>query len=219
MELTAQIREKIGKGLNSLRREGLLPAVLYGQGKNLSLQVNYNDFVKALKDAGESTLVKLRIEGAEAGAEEKNVLIHDVKKEPIGDKIIHADFYEVSMSEKITAAVPLVFVGEPPAVKSLGGTLVKSINEVEIKALAKDLMREIDVNVGGLATFEDRIEIKDLKVPPEVEILAELDEVVALVLPPRKEEEAAAPAEATEAVGAGTEAGEEKEEEKKETDQ
>ena len=188
VELTAKIREKIGGGIKTLRRQGILPAVLYGQGKNLPIQVSHQDFTKVLKDAGESTLVKLLVEGADGQTEEKNVLIHDVKKEPINDKVIHADFYEVSMSEKITATVPLVFVGESVAVKALGGTLMKSISEVEIKALAKDLMRGIEVNVGVLATFDDRISIKDLMVPAGVEILAEPDEVIALILPPRKEE-------------------------------
>ncbi len=189
-----------------MRRRGILPAILYGKGKNLPLQVNYQDFIKVLNAAGESTLVKLKVEGSNGQIEEKNILIHDVKKEPIGDKFIHADFYEVSMSEKITAAVPLVFVGESPAVKALGGTLVKNVNEVEIKALAKDLIRDIEVNVGVLATFDDRIDIKDLAVPSGVEILAELNEVVALVLPPRKEEGGVA----TPAEGEATEAGKEK---------
>jgi large subunit ribosomal protein L25 len=193
MELTAKVREKIGSGVKSLRRRGILPAILYGEGKNLPLQVNYHDFMKVLNDAGESTLVKLRVEGVDGQIEEKNVLIHDLKKEPINDKIIHVDFYEVSMTEKITATVPLIFVGEPAAVKSLGGTLVKNINEVEIKVLAKDLLREIRVNVEVLETFDDRIDIKDLMVPAGVEIMAELDEVVALVLPPRKEEGVAVP--------------------------
>ncbi len=196
-----------------------MPAILYGRGKNLPLQVNYQDFIRVLNDAGESTLVNLKVGGADGQIEEKNVLIHDVEREPIDDRVIHADFYEVSMSEKITAPVPLVFIGESAAVRSLGGTLVKNMNEVEIKALAKDLIREIEVNVGVLETFDDRIDIKDLTIPSGGEILAEPDEAVALVLPPRKEEaEAVAPVAEGAAEEKTAEEGQEEESEDKEAE-
>lgn len=219
MELTAQIREKKGNQVKSLRRQGLLPAILYGYKHKESgtpLQVQYLDFERIFKEAGESTIVKLKIKqnGEGLKIEERDVLIHEVKLDPITGKFIHADFYEIRMDEEIEVAVPLIFIGEPPAIKSVGGTLVKNMQEVEVKALPKDLPRHIEVNVESLASFDEHICIKDLKVPAQVKILADAEEVVALVVPPRKEEEAEAPPMAEETAVEEEKEGGVKEEEK-----
>ncbi|KKR03498.1 MAG: 50S ribosomal protein L25, partial [Parcubacteria group bacterium GW2011_GWF2_39_13b] len=118
----------------------------------------------------------------------KNVLIHEIAKDPLTGEIIHVDFQEIRMDEKLTATVPVVFVGESPAVKGDGGTLVKNIKEVQVKAFAKDFPRQIEVDISVLKTFDDRIQVKDLLVSSEVKILAQPEETVALVSPPRKEE-------------------------------
>jgi large subunit ribosomal protein L25 len=215
MELIAKIREKTGKKVKALRRQGIVPAVLYGKGKKaVSLEVGHREFRRILKEAGETTVVKLKIEG---GAEkekgkERNVLIYGVEKDPLTERFMHVDFYEVRMDEKMTAFVPLVFVGEAPAAKA-GGTLVKSRQEIEVKALPKDLPREIEINISGLETFEDRIFAKDIKTIEGVEILAAPEEVITLVAPPRKEEEVAqAPAgEGEQPAGQIEEVGEKKE--------
>ena len=191
MELTAKIREKTGRNVKSLRREGKVPAVLYGKGKKaVSLEVNHRDFRSILKEAGETTVIKLKIENGDQKGKEKNVLIYDVEKDPLTERFAHVDFYEVRMDEKMTASVPLAFIGEAPAVKA-GGTLVKNRQEVAVKALPKDLPREIEINISGLATFDDRIFAKDIRAIEGVEILVAPEEVIALVAPPRKEEEIA----------------------------
>ena len=190
-----------------------MPAVLYGKGKKaVSLEIDHRDFRRALKEAGETTVVKLKIEGGTEKGKEKNVLIYDVEKDPLTERFMHVDLYEVRMDEKMTAFVPLVFVGEAPAAKA-GGTLVKSRQEIEVKALPKDLPREIEINISGLETFEDRIFAKDIKTIEGVEILAAPEEVITLVAPPRKEEEVAqAPAgEGEQPVGQIEEVGEKKE--------
>ncbi|MBU4284618.1 50S ribosomal protein L25 [Patescibacteria group bacterium] len=185
LEIKAQQRERVGKDLQSLRKEGIIPAVVYGPGhKSISLQVNYEELKKVFEQAGESTLIKLKI-----GNEAKNVLIHDFAKDPITGRFIHVDFYHVRMDKVIKAEVPLIFEGEAPAVKILEGVLVKNINHVEVEALPKDLPREIKVDISVLDSFDKQIRAKDLKLPQGVKIDLGLEEMIVSVVPPRKEEE------------------------------
>jgi large subunit ribosomal protein L25 len=185
LELNAEPRQVTGNELKTLRQKGFIPGIVYGAGqKNISIQVDYQEFRKVFEEAGESTIIKLKI-----GNEAKNVLIHEVAKDPVSDKFIHIDFLQVRMDKAITAEVGLVFEGEAPAVKELEGVLVKNITEVEVEALPKDLPHELKVDISVLKTFDDNIKIKDLKLPPGVEIKIEPEEVIALVTPPRTEEE------------------------------
>lgn len=185
LSLSAKIRKSLGKRVKSLRKKDTLPAVLYGpKTKTLPLEVNLKEFEKIYKEAGESSLISLEIDKA------KNlVLIHEVAKDPLTEKPIHVDFYQPRLEEEIEAWVPIVFEGEALAVKELGGTLVKNISEVEVKALPQKLPKEIKVDVGSLKTFEDNILIKDLKLPERVKILKSPEEIVANVAPPEKVEE------------------------------
>ena len=185
LSLTAQKRGVLGKKVKKLRQEGILPAVLYGPKiKNLALQLDENDFEKIYQKAGESSLISLKV-----GKETFLVLIHELQRDPLSGKILHIDFYQPPLKEEIEAKVPLIFEGIAPAVKELGGTLVKNISEVEVKALAQDLPHEIKVDISSLKTFEDHILVKDLPVGERVKILKTPEEIVAQVLPPEKVEE------------------------------
>lgn len=184
-ELKAQSREDVGKKLKSLRQKGIIPAVVYGSGhKPISIQVDYKEFGKIFEQAGESTLIKLRV-----GNEVKNVLIHDIAKDPVSGRFIHVDFYHVRMDKAIKAEVPLIFTGEAPAVKALEGVLIKNITEVEVEALPKDLPHEIKIDISGLDSFDKHIRAKDLILPSGVKIDLDPDEVIVSVMPPRAEEE------------------------------
>ncbi len=183
--LKAEKREKTGKKVKVLRQRGVLPAVLYGREiKNLTLEVDSGEFEKVYQQAGESSLLSL-----ELGEKKFPVLIHQLKRDPLTDKPIHVDFYQPVMTEEVEATVPIVFEGEAPAVKELGGTLVKEIPEIEVKALPQNLPHEIRVKVDNLKSFEDEILIKDLNLPPGVKIQRKPEEIVALVTPPEKVEE------------------------------
>jgi len=116
-------------------------------------------------------------------------LIHDIQFDPLTGKPIHIDFYQPELKEEVEVTVSLIFEGVPPAVKDLGGTLVKNISEVEVKAKPQSLPHEIKVDIGNLKTFEDNILIKDLIVSKEVKILKEPEEIVAKVTRPEKVEE------------------------------
>ena len=185
LELKAQIRKDTGRKLKTLREKGFIPAVVYGPGhKSNSIQLDYGNFKKVFEEAGESTLIKLKID-----EHAKNVLIHDVSIDPVDGKFIHVDFYQVVMDKIIKTHVPLVFEGEAPAVKNLGGVLMKNLTELEIEALPKNLPHEIKVDISFLDSFDKHIRVKDLNLPEGVKILEKFEELVVSVIPPRSEEE------------------------------
>lgn len=187
ISLAAKLRKDFGKKTKNLRYLGQIPAVIYGPGvKNFSIEVEEKEFIKVFRKAGESSLVEITIEGEK---EKKPVLVNEIQKDPVSDKIIHIDFFQASLKEEVEVAIPLVFEGEAPAEKDLGGTLNKNMLEIEVKALPQNLPHQIVVNVSGLKTFEDHITVKDLVIPANVTVSKGPEEIVAQVLPPQKVEE------------------------------
>lgn len=185
-KLEAKIRTGAGKGLSVLRLSGLVPGVVYGHGvENLNVAVPKINLEKIFKTAGESTLLELVLDGGKS----KHVLIHNTQKDPIKGWPLHVDFLEVRLDEKIKAEVPLEFVGEAPAIKELAGTLIKNIHHVEVEALPQNLPHNLEIDLGGLKTFEDHLTVADIKTTPNVKILTEADQIVASVVPPRSEAE------------------------------
>ena len=187
LKIQASVREITGKKVKKYRKEGKIPAILYGRGvKNINLWVDLNEFKKAFHQAGENTIIDLVIDNG------KNipVLIHEVQYDHLSDDLAHADFFQVRMDEKIETEVPLEFIGEAPAVKEQGGVLVVNINEVPVRCLPSDIPGKFKLDLSGLKTFEDRILVGDIEVDPrKVEILMEKDNIIALVSPPRSEAE------------------------------
>lgn len=190
LQLQAKNRE-VKVNPDKFRKAGGVPAVLYGhEVKNVSLVVDLREFEKVLKKAGESTIIDLVTEDGKTHP----VLIHDLQRHYLTSVPAHVDFYEVSLTEKLKAKVALEFLGEAPAVKTLGGVLVKIVSEVEVECLPNDLPHNIPVSLEGLKTLTDSIHIKDLQVAAKVKILAPADEMVAKIQPPRDvEAELAAP--------------------------
>jgi large subunit ribosomal protein L25 len=187
IKLSAKVRTQLGRKTNDLRDSDRIPAVVYGHKvKNVLLDVDYKEFQKILREAGESSLIELNIEGEK---EKKPVLVHEIQKDPVTDRFIHLDFFQASLTEEVEVKVPLAFEGTSLAVKDLGGTLVKSISELEVKALAQDLPHEIKVVIDSLNTFEDRILVKDLVLPKGVKAVAKPEEIVVSVAAPEKVEE------------------------------
>ena len=179
VSISAEKREEVGKGLSQLRKKGKTPVVLYGpKTKAEALTVDEKELESVYKEVGESTLVDLEVAGKKTP-----VLIHEVQRHPVSDKIIHVDFYQPPLDKKVEISVPLVFEGEAPGVKELGGTLLRNIQEIEVLAFPQDLPHEIAVSVERLKTFDDRILVKDLVYGAEVEILREADDVIAQVVP------------------------------------
>lgn len=185
VELEVQSRSK-GVKVGDLRAKNLIPAEYYGKGvENKSLQMDYQSFRRVFRTAGGNTIITLKVDGKD----ELNVLAHQVQLDPITDSIRHVDFSNVRMGEAIQTKTPLEFIGVAPAVKELSGTLMTNLTEVEIKCLPRDLIRNIEVSIEGLAEFSDYIRVKDLIVPDTIEILNDPEAVVANVIAPREEEE------------------------------
>lgn len=182
--LSANTRKDFGKKTKSMRSMGRIPGVVYGPGAdNVAIEIDGKEFKKVFHQAGESSLIELQI-----GEEKKPVLVHEIQKDPLSGSIIHVDFFQASLKQAVEVTVPLVFEGVTSAEKDLGGTLMKNMTELPVKALPQNLPHEIVVSIENLKTFDDRIAVKDLKVSINVEILKNPDEIVASVLPPRNVE-------------------------------
>lgn len=190
LKLKAEKRDIFGKDLAEVRKGGKMPAVLYGpKESNMSLLVETKEFAKILKEAGESTVVTI-----ETPDGNKDVLIYSVDFQPVSGEPIHADLYAVDKTKKVTVSVPIEFEGIAPAIKELGGILVKVMHEIEVEALPQDLPHDIVVDVSGLTTLESQVLIKDLVPPKGVEFLAEAEEVVASIDVAKEEVEESAEA-------------------------
>jgi len=184
-ELKAKTRE-IKDNANKVRKEGLIPAVVYSKGEKAdNLSINYIQFEKVYEHAGESSLVDLVMDDGQT----KKVLIHEIQREPVRNKILHIDFYEVDLKKKVTAPVEIELVGEAPIVKSEGGIVIKHLDEIEIECLPMDLIKDYKVDISGLDSFDSAIHVKDLKISDKITILNDMEEVVVNISEPRKEEE------------------------------
>jgi large subunit ribosomal protein L25 len=184
--LEAKKRTVTGKAVSQLREKGLLPAVMYGHKQDaLNLEVNEQAFLKAFRVAGESTLIDLVIDG-----KPNKVLIQEVAHDPLSDKVIHADFHKVLLTEKMHTKIPFAFIGEAKAVKSLGAVLVKNVSELDVECLPTALVHEIPVDISKLENFGDIIHLKEIMIPPGITVLhLHGDDPVVSAAAPRSEEE------------------------------
>lgn len=186
MELSAEKRTVLGKKVKALRREGKLPAVLYGGGKpSVPLSMDKLKFEKIYSQAGESTVINLKVAG-----KKQDILISDVHLDPLG-KTIHTDLRRVAADEKITATVQIVVEGESPPVKTGEGILLVLLLELEVEAYPRDLPPEIRIDISGLDEVGQGVDIKNLPIDQEkVKVLDhEPDELVLKIDYPQQEEE------------------------------
>jgi large subunit ribosomal protein L25 len=189
-------REETGKKMREAQAKGTLPVVVYGHlVESQNFWVNALDFTKMYKDAGESTIIELAVEG-----EKKlhNVLIHEVQFSPLTGAPTHIDLLRVRMDEEIEARIPVEFAGESPAVKSLGGMLLKNVDEILVSCLPAHLPHSFIVDITSLATFGDHFTVSQLIVPAKVKVLSDSDMVIAGVSAPRTAVEIASLDEKTE---------------------
>ena len=184
--LQAKKRSVIGKQTKQLRAKGVLPAVVYGHGvESRNIEVDTKTFEKLFRKVGESSLVDLVIDEAKP----IKVLIQDVTTDPLQGRFVHADLRQVKMDEKLEAEVILKFVGEAPAVKEIGGILVRNMDTILVRCLPGDLVHEIEVDITGLKKFDDVIKVKDIVPPKGMEFKANPNEVIVVINEPISEEE------------------------------
>lgn len=202
-ELKAESRE--GK-----QKEGFIPGVYYGPGvENKKIKVDEKAFKAVLVHATRSTLIDFIVDGKATG----KVLIKEVQRDPLTTEPIHVDFYQVDMDKPIHAEMELIFTGESAAEKEMGGILVTNKDRLNIKCLPADLISKAEVDISPLKTFEDSIKVKDIEIPEKIEVMEGDDDIVALVSPPRTEEELKALEETPEEEAADVEVVGEKEKE------
>lgn len=185
MELTVTTRDSFGKANGALRKSGKIPAEFYGHGMaNGHLAVDRKEFIRLFKEAGESTVITLLMDGKKQPS-----LVHDIQHDPVTGDITHIDFYGVRMDVSVRTMIPLEFTGEAPAVKEKGAVITKAVSEVEVEALPGDLPHGIAVDISGLAELEQSIYVRDLVVPKNVKILTDLDTAIVIAAAPAPEEE------------------------------
>lgn len=209
-ELLVEPRRVTGKKVKQLRRAGVLPANVYGHGvPSLALQLGAEELERTLHATAANEVIDLKVAGERAA---RPVVIHHVQRHPLTSKPLHADFYQVSLREKMRADVPLVFVGHSEAVSTYNGILVTGIEALHVEALPLDIPSHIDVDITPLRELDSAIHVRDLTVPPRVTVLNDPDVVVVKVAPPRlaaEEAAAAVPAEEEAAAAEGPAAAEE----------
>jgi large subunit ribosomal protein L25 len=184
LTLKAEIRD-IKTQPEIIRKAGKVPAVFYGKKEaSIAISIPRTDFLKVWQEAGESSVVTL-----ETPLGEKESLIQAVDLDPISGVPRHADFYVFEKGHKVEVELPLEFIGISPAVKDLGGILVKVLHELKVEAMPKDLPHSINVDISSLVNFDDQILAKDISLPPGLDLQESLEEVIVLVSAPREEKE------------------------------
>lgn len=178
--LKSEKRDVFGRKVSKLRKSGKIPANIFGKKiKSEAITVDSKEFTSVFEKAGETQLIELN---------GKSVLVSNIQRDPISDMVIHVDFRQVDLTEKIEAKVPVVLEGESPAEKQNLGTVVQQIDEIEVEALPADLPERIVVDASILVEVDQAIYVKDLKVDKKVEVKTDMESIVVKVEPPTKEE-------------------------------
>jgi large subunit ribosomal protein L25 len=187
VKISASPRKVVRKGVKALRREGQLPAVLYGRNfETRPIMFDYRESSRVIQTLGSSTLVVIDL-----GKESHYALVREKQRDVIKGNLLHVDFQVVSLTEKVHAEVSVELIGESPAVKDLGGLIIVNNEQLEVEALPRDLPDRIEVDISALKEIGDTIYVRDLKLEGEVTILAEEDEPIVLITLPSVEEEPA----------------------------
>ena len=185
--LKADKRTVLGSKVKQLRRTGIVPANLFGKTiESQAIQVNAVDFNRVYKEAGETSLIWVKVEGED---KERPTLVTSVAFSPMtGDKM-HVDFHQVNLKEKVTANVPVEIIGESELVNTNVAVLSQSLNEIEVEALPTDIPESIVFDISTLKEIGDQIKVSDAKVAEGIEIKTDPEQMVVSLQEPQKEEE------------------------------
>ena len=186
VELMAEKRTVTGKQVKGLRRQGWVPGVMYGHDfDSVPLQFIERDLKHVLSRVSGSQLISVKLKG---NKNPEMALVRDMQRDPIRGNYLHVDLYRVKMTERLTAEVPLVVVGESPVAESGEGILLQGISSIEVECLPGDLVDAIEVDLSDLVEIDQAIYVRDLAVPAGMDILTDVDEMVARVVPLEAEE-------------------------------
>jgi large subunit ribosomal protein L25 len=186
VELKVSPRPVLGKKVKRLRREGIIPANVYGHAlESVAIQVPRDELVRVIRTAGRNEIIYLRLDGEEP----RPTFVRQVQRNPVTDAILHVDFYQISLLEKVRMEVPLALVGTAPAEQAYGGTLLHSLDSITVEGLPTDIPSAIEVDVSGLEEIDAAIHVGDLTVSGDVAVLTDPEVVVAKIAPPHVEKE------------------------------
>jgi large subunit ribosomal protein L25 len=204
LKIDVSKRDVTGKKVRVIRRQGKTPASLYGHGiDSMALQADAKQLRQILFRAGETDLILLNVAGAKAPV---NVLVREVQRQPITGEVLHVDFYQVDMSQKIKANVPLTFIGEAPVLRQKNTSILHLIDSLHIEALPDHIPHKLEVDLSKLETLESAIHVKDVVLNPDITLLSDPDQIVAKAVEAKKEAVVEAPkAEAAAEAAAGEE--------------
>lgn len=209
LEIRVDPRTVLGKKVKTLRRLGITPANVYGHRvESQAVQAETATIAQLLRTGARNVIINLHVEGE---GKPRPVMIRGVQRDPPTGRLLHVDFYQVSLAEKIRTEVPLVVVGEAPAVGAYGGILLHSMGSVTVEALPADIPSQIEVDVSGLAEIDSSLFVRDLPIDARVQVLSDPDLVVAKVAAPRVAEVEEVPEEEEVAAEEAAEAEEERE--------
>ena len=180
-------RTVIGKKVKNLRHKGIVPVHVYGNGvEPMSLQTDAQVLRRLLPQVGTNIPLSVEIEGNKG---ENICFVREVQRHPVTEDVLHVDFLRVDVAQTIQAEVPIVFVGEAPAARQMGGTLLQSLQNVLVEGLPMNIPPLVEIDVSGLDDFEKSIYISDLEIAADVTLITNPEELIARVSPPRVEVE------------------------------
>ncbi|HDQ73174.1 MAG TPA: 50S ribosomal protein L25 [Chloroflexi bacterium] len=183
--LAAQTRSLLGKKSKRLRREGWVPGVMYGHNFDpIPLQFEYKELRQLLSEVGGSQIIGIAI-----GEQDQTemALIRDVQKDPIRQNVLHVDFYRVDMAERLTTEIPLELIGEPAIIEQNEGILLIGVSSIEVECLPGDLVDALEVDLTELEEINDALYVRDLAIPAGIDVLTDVDEMIARVVPLEEE--------------------------------
>ena len=176
-----------GKKVESLRRRGIVPVHLYGRGiESQALQVEEPVLRSLLSQSGGNVPVTVEIEGQDAT---NLCFVSEIQRHPVSENILHVDFNRVDISRALQIEVPIILIGDPPAVRNEGGTLLQPLSSILVESLPMNIPVSFEIDVSHLDNFEKSVRVSDITVSSDVRLLRDTDEMVARVVPPRLEEE------------------------------
>ena len=183
-ELAVNPRSLLGKKVKQLRRQGLVPANIYGRDvQSTAIQLPVDELKHVLRTAGRNEIVYLRLDAQDP----RPTFIRTVQRNAVNDAILHVDFHQISLKEKVRLEVPLHLAGEAPAVSTYGGTLLHSLDFITVEGLPTDIPSHIEVDVSVLEQMDQSLHVRDLPVPANLNVLTDPELVVAKVAPPAVE--------------------------------
>ena len=179
IDLVADKREVLGKKVRFLRRQGLIPANLYGRAKeSLALQMQIKDFQQALVIGGRNAVMEVKVNGEKTA---RTAVVRGLQLDPRTDQLLHVDLYEVDVTQSITAEIPIELVGESPAARGTDAMISQSLVFIAVEGLPTDLPRSIQVDVSALLEIDQEVRVRDLSVSSDISVLTDEDRLVLKV--------------------------------------